>query len=203
MLRKALVSRVSKSALITGLAVVATFFLLPQKTNAQGLGVSAGWSHVSGNFGMDGFTLGSSWFFSPKIAVTANYDDAWNTDRVGNFAFTSVGAIATKSHIQDFLVGPRYFFSPYNINRNHTIIPFIDGRFGITHLHQEVQEGTVPAAINQDSAFSWLLGGGVDYPLNPHWMARGELGLLRTHLNAEPQSHARIAITIAYSFGSR
>ncbi len=203
MLRSVLASRVFASALIAALAVIATFFLLPTRTKAQGLGLSAGWSHVSGDFGMDGFTLGSSWFFTPKVAVTANYDDAWNTDRVGNFAFTSVGAIATKSHIQNFLIGPRYFFSPYNVNPHHTILPFIDGRFGVTHLHQEVQEGITPAAINQDSAFSWMVGGGVDYPLNSHWLARGELALLRTHLNAQPQSHARLAITIAYSFGSR
>jgi hypothetical protein len=48
-----------------------------------------------------------------------------------------------------------------------------------------------------------MIGGGVDYPLGPHWMARGELGLLRTHLNADAQSRARLAITIAYTFGSR
>ncbi|HKV47771.1 MAG TPA: hypothetical protein VJN69_06730 [Candidatus Acidoferrales bacterium] len=203
MFRNALVFNVSKSALMAALAVIATFFLLPAGANAQGLGVSAGWTHVSGNFGMDGFTLGSSWFFRPNLAITANYDDAWNTNRVGDFAFTSVGAIAAKSHMQNFLIGPRFFFSSYDIHGSHTIIPFIDGRFGVTHLHQEVQTGTTPAAINQDTAFSWMLGGGVDYPLNSHLMARGELGLLRTHLNAHPESHARLAITIAYTFGSR
>ncbi len=202
MLRNAL-TRVSKSALITALAVVAIFFLLPAGTNAQGLGFNAGWSHVSGDFGMDGFTAGASWFFKPNVAITANYDDVWNTNRVGNFAFTSVGAISAKSHLQDFLIGPRFFFSSYNVQGTHTIIPFLDARFGLTHLHQEVQEGITPAAINQDTAFSWLLGGGVDYPLNSHFIARGELGLLRTHLNAQPESHARLAITIAYTFGSR
>lgn len=203
MLRSTRVRRIFKSALITAAVVITTSFLFPTGANAQGLAFDAGWSHVTGNFGMDGFTLGSSWFFTPKLAVAANYDDAWNTDRVGNFAFTSVGAIATKSHLQDFLVGPRYFFSSYDVAHNHTIIPFVDVRFGVTHLHQEVQEGITPAAINQDSAFSWLIGGGVDYPLTPHWMARGELGLLRTHLNAQPESHARLAISIAYLFGSR
>src|SRR5690348_3820820 len=83
MLRSTRVRRIFKSALITAAVVITTSFLFPTGANAQGLAFDAGWSHVTGNFGMDGFTLGSSWFFTPKLAVAANYDDAWNTDRVG------------------------------------------------------------------------------------------------------------------------
>jgi opacity protein-like surface antigen len=178
-------------------------FIIPSGANAQGLEVSAGWAHVTQDFGMDGFTLGASYFVAPRLSLAANYDDAWDTSRVGAFEFTSVGAISAKSHIQDFLIGPRVYFAPYKIDRHNRVIPFADARFGISHLHQEIQEGITAAAINQDSAFSWMIGGGVDYPLGPHWMARGELGLLRTHLNADAQSRARLAITIAYTFGSR
>lgn len=203
MIPKLRVCRLYKFIFVTVLTAFATLLLFPSTSAAQGLEVNGGWAHVSGNFGMDGFTLGTSWFFAPRISVTANYDGAWNTSRVGTFEFTSVGAIAAKSHIQDFLIGPRVYFRSYEIDRHNRVIPFADARFGVSHLHQEVQEGTAPAATNQDSAFSWMLGGGVDYPINPHWTARGELALLRTHLNAEAQSHARLAITIAYSFGSR
>jgi len=203
MVLKLRVCTVYKFIFTAVLAGVATFCAFPAPSAAQGLEATGGWTHVSGNFGMDGFTLGTSWFFAPRMAITANYDDVWNTSRVGNFEFTTVGAIASKSHMQDFLVGPRVYFRSYDIDRHNRIIPFADARFGVSHLHQQVQEQTTPAAINQDSAFSWMLGGGVDYPINPHLVARGELALLRTHLNAEPQSHARLGITIVYSFGER
>lgn len=152
---------------------------------------------------MDGFAAGASWSFAPRFSIAANYDDVWNTNRVGDFAFTTVGAIAAKSHQQDFLIGPRVFFSSFSIDRRNRILPFGEAQFGVTHLHQQIQEGVAVPASNSDTAFSWLLGGGVDYPINDHLMARGELELLRTHLNANPASHARIAISMVYSFGSR
>jgi hypothetical protein len=190
-------------AFVAAVMLCAASLVCSPATQAQELEVSGGWAHVTQDFGMDGFTLGTSWFLAPRVAMVANYDDAWDTSRVGTFEFTSVGAIAAKSHIQDFLVGPRVYFAPYHIDRKNRIIPFADARFGVSHLHQQIQEGLNSPVANQDSAFSWMLGGGVDYPLAKHWVARGELGLLRTHLNAEAQSRARLAITLAYTFGSR
>jgi hypothetical protein len=204
MIRRLLVSKLSKFSFIALCAVAVGLFVLPSVSNAQGLELGGGWAHVSGDFGMDGFNAGAAWYFAPRLSIAANYDDAWNTSQVGNFAFTSLGtAIASKSHVQDFLIGPRFFFAPYRIDRRNRVIPFGDARFGISHLHQLVQEGPYPAAVGSDSAFSWMLGGGVDYPLAAHWVARGELGLLRTHLNATAQSRLRLAISIAYTFGAR
>jgi hypothetical protein len=194
-----------KLAVAPVLALVLAIFLLPNATRAQGLEVSGGWAHVTQDFGTDGFTLGASGYFSPRFALVANYDDSWDTSRVGTFEFTTVGAIAAKSHLQNFLVGPRILFASRTIdkNKNKRIVPFADVRLGVSHLHQTIQQGLNPPATNQDSAFSWMAGGGVDYPLGPHLTARGELGLLRTHLNADAQSRARLAITLAYTFGSR
>jgi len=204
MIRRILVSKSTKFLFIALFAVAIGLFALPSESSAQGLELSGGWAHVTGDFGMDGFNTGAAWYFAPRLSIAANYDGAWNTSQVGNFAFTSLGtAIASKSHIQDFLIGPRFFFAPYRIDRRNRVIPFADARFGVSHLHQLVQEGPYPAAVGSDSAFSWMLGGGVDYPLAPHWVARGELGLLRTHLNASAQSRLRLAISIAYTFGAR
>lgn len=194
---------VRRYVITAGFFFVAAILFAPVDTNAQGLEVSGGWTHVTQDFGMDGFTLSAAWYMAPRISIFANYDGAWDTSDLGGFQFTNVGAIDVKSHIQDFLIGPRVFLAPYRIDRRNRIMPFAEARFGVSHLHQEVQEGISPAAINQDSAFSWLLGGGVDYPLNPHWVARGDLGLLRTHLDGNAQSRLRLAITLVYSFGAR
>jgi hypothetical protein len=197
-------------------AIATISLICPARSGAQGLDVSGGYTHGTGNFGLDGFHLGTSWFFAPRVALAGEYDGVWDTSRVGTFDFTSVGAIASRTHLQDFLVGPRFYFPVYTINdtsnnnrtrnRNRKIYrlyPFGEAQFGVSHIHEEIQEGINPALTNSDSAFSWMLGGGVDYPLADHWMARGTLGLLRTHFNSEAQSRLRLGLGIVYTFGER
>lgn len=180
---------------------IALFSCIPAR--AQGLEANGGYSHVSGDFGMDGFTAGLGWWFAPRLSLEANYDAGWDTSRVGTFEFTQFGAIASKSHIQNFLVGPRYYFTEKKLDKRNRIVPFAEAQFGVSHLHQEVQQGPTPSITNSDSTFSWSLGGGVDYSFGPHWAARGEADLLRTHLNAEGQSRLRLGIGLVYTFGER
>ena len=199
---------------LVALATATISLMCPARSGAQGLELSGGWEHATSDFGVDGFNLGAAYFFQPRLALAAQYDGMWDTSRVGTFEFTSVGAIVAQSHLQDFLVGPRFYFPVYTINdtgnskrnRNHKVYrlyPFAEAQFGVSHLHQSIQEGISPPATNSDSAFSWMLGGGVEYPLNDHWSARGNLDLLRTHLNASAQSRLRLGIGIAYTFGER
>jgi opacity protein-like surface antigen len=173
---------------------------LPASAKAQGLELGGGYVHNTGDFGLDGFDLSAAWFFSPSVSVAANYDGAYDTSRVGTFEFTSVGAIAAKSHIQDFLIGPRVYFAQHRYDK---LSPFGEAQFGVSHLKSTIQEGAQPSVSNSDSGFTWMLGGGADYKLANHWVARGELGLLRTHLVNEGQSRLRVGINIAYVFGSR
>jgi Outer membrane protein beta-barrel domain len=195
-------------------AILAVSVMWPARSRAQDLELSGGWEHATSDFGVDGFNLGAAWFFQPRLAIAAQYDGMWDTTRVGTFEFTSVGAIVAQSHLQDFLAGPRFYFPVYTINgdnnskrkSNHKVYrlyPFAEAQFGVSHLHQSIQQGIAPAVTNSDSAFSWMLGGGVDYPLTDHWSARGNLDLLRTHLNASAQSRLRLGIGIAYTFGER
>jgi len=199
-------SWIAQLALIFLVAIIFSF-AFPSRAAAQGLELTGGWAHATSDFGLDGFDIGAGWFFNRQISLNAEYDGMWDTSRVGTFEFTTVGAIVSQSHLQDFLTGPRFYFSPQRVqndrNQKRYIRPFAEAQFGVSHLEQSVQEGTTPRVQNSDSAFSWLLGGGVDYVLTPHWTARGYLGLLRTHLNAEGQSRARLGVNIAYTFGSR
>lgn len=200
---------------LIALATATISLISAPRSGAQDLEVSGGWEHATSDFGVDGFNLGAAWFFQSRLALAAQYDSMWDTTRVGTFEFTSVGAIVAQSHLQDFLVGPRYYFPVHTINgkdtgtgrnRNHkvySLYPFAEVQFGVSHLHQSIQEGPTPPVTNSDSAFSWMLGGGVEYPLSDHFSARGNLDLLRTHLNASAQSRLRLGIGIVYTFGER
>jgi opacity protein-like surface antigen len=176
---------------------------MPVAIGAQGLEVSGGYAHSTADFGLDGFDVGVGYFFGPRVSVAAEYDGLWDTSRVGTFEFTDTGAVVAQSHLQDFLVGPRSYCGSYKVGKRRMINPFAEAQVGVSHLHQSIQEGVNPAVTNEDSAFSWMLGGGADYPLSSHWAARGTLDLLRTHFNANAQSRLRIGIGIAYTFGER
>lgn len=176
---------------------------IPSKTaSAQGLELHGGWAHVTGDFGTDGFNVGAAWWFTKRVTLAADYDSGWDTTSLSNFAFTQIGAIAVKSHLQSALVGPRVFFST-DWTDTHKLNPFGEAQFGVSHLSQKVTQVNMPNVSASDSAFSWMLGGGVEYLLNPHWSGRANLDFLRTHLANEGQSRLRLVLGITYTFGSR
>jgi ketosteroid isomerase-like protein len=177
-------------------------FMLPQTARGQGLEIGGGWSHVTGDFGTDGFNAGAAWWFTKRVTMAADYDSTWDTSTLSNFAFTQVGAIATRSHLQSFLLGPRVFFST-KWTDEHKLNPFGEAQFGVSHLSQEVTQVGVPTLSASDSGFTWMLGGGADYLFSSHWSGRANLDFLRTHLANEGQSRLRLVLGIRYTFGNR
>ena len=102
----------------------------PRKIAAEGIELNGGYADVTRDFGLDGFDVETALWVSPRIAITADYDDVYDTSRFGAFEFTGL------------------------------------------------------------------------YPLNPHWTARLNLNLRRTHLNSQGQSRLRFGLGVAYTFGS-
>ena len=176
--------------------------LLSQTSCGQGLELNGGWAYNSGNFGTNGFNVGAAWWFTKHVTIAADYDSTWDSTSLSTFAFTQIGAIAVHSHLQNFLVGPRIFFST-NWTDKHKLNPFAEVQIGGSHLNQKVSQVNMPTVSASETEFSWLLGGGVDYLFTPHWSARANLDLLRTHFANEGQSHFRLVLGIAYTFGSR
>jgi opacity protein-like surface antigen len=168
----------------------------------QNLEFSGGWAHLTSDFGVDGFQVGVASWFSPKISVALNYDDTWDTSRVGTFELTSTGEISTKNHLQNFLVGPRVFLSKRKFKK-YTFDPFGEAQFGLSHLNTTLQQVSVGQQSASDTAFSWALGGGADLVMNRHWAARANLDFLRTHFAETGQSRLRLVMGVAYTFGSR
>ena len=194
--------RSTKLAPVFLLIIVAALAMIAPTAHGQGLEVGGGWSHVTGDFGTDGFNVGGAWWFTKSVSIAADYDSTWDTSSLTNFAFTSVGGISTKSHLQSVLFGPRIFFRT-DWTDEHKVRPFAEAQFGLSHLHQEVSQVNEPTVSASDTAFSWMLGGGAEYLLNAHWSARGNLDFLRTHLANQGQSRLRLVLGIRYSFGKR
>jgi opacity protein-like surface antigen len=184
---------------VTLLLVLVPIFALPPTGRSQGLQVGGGYTHVTGNFGTDGFDVRGAWYFTKRISIAADYDSTWDSSTLGTFAFSDFGAIAVDSHLQNVLFGPRIFFSTQWTDK-YKLNPFGEAEFGVSHLHQKVTQQSMPSVSASDTAFSWMLGGGVDYRLSSHFTARGNLDFLRTHFVHEGQSHLRLVLGIDYTF---
>ncbi len=183
------------------IAVMAMIFL-PPSISAQDLELSGGYAHVTQNFGTNGFDAGAAWWFTPKITLAANYDGTWNTSQIGVFQITNVGLLVSKTHLQSGLIGPRIFFLSRKVKK-YKLSVFGETQYGVSHINSTFQQVPVSSASSSDTAFTWTLGGGADYPFTPHWSARGNVDFMRTHFAAAGQSRLRLVLGIAYTFGSR
>jgi len=173
--------------------------------NAQhSIELSGGYLHVTSNQGLDGYTLGGSWLFNPKVALAFNYDSGRDTSTLGAFALTNVGLTVSKTHLQNWLIGPRIYFPGLfkgkgNV-KGHIIHPFAEVQFGESNLFAQLQELNVGTQRSADTAFSWTLGAGGDFRLSSHWAARISADLLRTHFVDNGQSSLRLAMGVVYNF---
>jgi outer membrane protein OmpA-like peptidoglycan-associated protein len=176
--------------------------MLPLNALGQGLELNGGWAHITNDFGTDGFNIGAAWWFTHRVTIAADYESTWDTSTIGSFAFTQIGSIAVKSHLQTAVIGPRIFFSTKWTER-HRLNPFGEAQFGGSHLNQQIIRANMPTVSASGSGFTWLLGGGAEYLLTPHWSVRTNLDFMRTHLANEGQSRLRLIVGVAYTFGSR
>lgn len=170
--------------------------------SAQGLELAGGWTHVTGNFGTDGFNFGAGWNFNNKVALAADYDTAWDNSRIGTFELTPTGAVTSKAHLQDLLFGPRIFLGSGEVHHRR-LNTFAEAQFGLSHLNSTISQAAFPDVSTSDTAFSWMLGGGAEYGLSPHWTTRVKLDFLRTHFADAGQSRLRLGIGVVYTFGRR
>jgi Outer membrane protein beta-barrel domain len=174
---------------------------------AQKIELSGGYAHISGDQGLNGFNVGAAAWFTPKVSIAADYDGGWNTSRIGVFELTQTGLTVAKSHIQDFLFGPRIFFPGIIKSGNKHVahlLPFAEAEFGTSHLKSSlVQVATNVKQSASATSFAWMLGGGADYRLYPHWVGRLRLDLLRTHFADTGQSRLRLTLGVAYTLGER
>lgn len=168
--------------------------------------LTGGYAHISGNEGLNGFNVGGSVFLAPKVSLGFNYDGVYDTTVLGTFALTNVGLTTSKSHLQDFMAGGRFFFP--GVLKIHCgtkevvpfLQPFLQAQFGESNLWSQVTSVNVGTISSSDTTFSWLLGGGGDIRVSDHFSARVSTDLLRTHFADEGQSRIRIILGVVGRF---
>ena len=177
----------------------------PLLASAQSLEVSGGYAHISGDNGTDGFNVGAAVRVMRRVSVAFDYDSAWDSSHLGAFELTQTGLIVSKSHLQDFLGGPRISF-PGLLKNKKTFLPrlwpFAEAQFGVSHLNSSLENpATNVSQSASDNAFSWMVGGGADYRLASHWMGRFKVDFLHTNFADTGQNRVRLGFGIAYTFG--
>jgi opacity protein-like surface antigen len=189
---------------LLNLMVISAFMLLlVPHSLAQNLEFSGGWAHSTGDGGVDGFDAGIAAMFTSRVGIGLNFDEMWDTSKIGSFELTSIGQTTAKNHLQNFLVGPRAFFAQRKIKK-YMLSPFGEAQFGLSHLHTSIQQQqTGLNESSSDTAFTWMIGAGADYVIAGHWAARANLDLLRTHFVDVGQSRLRFVLGIAYTFRRR
>jgi opacity protein-like surface antigen len=205
---KVVVTLMQASLLYVVVAILT--FCTPYRASAQGfsdlqsnLEVSGGYTHVTGDFGVNGFTAGAGLWFNRRVSMNFDYDTAWNTSTLGVLSLTSfAGHTAIKNHLQDFLFGPRVFFPPHKIKSYH-FDPFAEFKIGGSHLSEKLQQAALPTQSAAQTTFAWVLGGGADYQFNSQWFGRVGLDFMRTHFADTGQSRLRLVLGIGYTFSPR
>ena len=184
-------------------------FLLafPLFASGQSVELGGGYAHISGDGGVDGFNAGAAMWVTERVAMAFDYDSAWDSSHLGAFDLTASGIIISKSHLQNFLLGPRISF-PGLLKDKKTFLPrlwpFAEIEIGSSHLNSSLESPSQNLSQSaSDNGFTWMLGGGADYRLSPHWVSRFKVDFLRTHFADTGQSRLRVGIGIAYTFGTR
>jgi hypothetical protein len=171
------------------------------------LEASGGYTHLSGNFGLDGLHAGLGLHTNRFITLVGEADFVWDTSQIGVFDLSpAIAPIRIKSNEQNYLGGARVRmigWKPMKVLEKRKLLPFAQFLMGVSRLNQKVT-GVAGATASDldatDQAFTWVLGGGVDYTLNRKWLARGSVDLVRTHFVDSGQSRVRVHAGLSYVF---
>lgn len=166
------------------------------------LELSGGFSHATGDLGFNGFNAATGLWFDRHVSVNFDYDSVYKTSTLGVLSITSIGHTAIKNRMQDWLIGPRIFFPPHELDK-YKFDPFAEFKIGGAHLSEKIQQTNLPTQSASDNAFAWALGGGADYEFSSQWFGRVNLDLLRTHFADAGQTRLRLVLGIGYTFGAR
>jgi hypothetical protein len=186
------------------LLALSLLLLLPTMAFGQ-FEVGGYYTHQTGNNGLNGFSGSVGYQVYRRVILVADGDFLWDNTRLGAFELSpTVAALRINTNYQQFLGGGRVRiigWKPTKKLEKKKILPFAEVLFGLSRLSQTVRDSTGTVTVSAaDHAFTWALGGGVDYTLTHNWLARGNLDFVRTHFASAGQSQLRISIGLAYVF---
>ena len=164
----------------------ATPYLLPR--NAIDVGV--GFLNTSGDPGFNAVNVFGG-LRHRGVELAAEYDAGGTNIKVPD--------LVLKVRQQDYLFGPRFYFS--RALANPRAVPFAHLLFGITHQSSKVTGPASTGAESSDNAYAWEVGGGLEYHFNSRWGVRGRADVFRTHFLDDSQTHARFGAGLVYILG--
>ena len=185
--------------------LITILFAFSLTAAAQKLELNSSYAHISGDGGIDGFSVGTAWWMTHRVSLAFDYDNGWDTQHLGVFELTQAGTIVTKNHLKDYLFGPRIYFGTLRVKQKQLakLLPFAEAEFGPSHLSSTIENPVTNVSQEaSDTAFTWLLGGGGDYRFSPHWTGRFKLAFVRTYFADTGQSRWRLGMGINYTFGN-
>ena len=106
-----------------------------------------------------------------------------------------VPQLTLKLRQQDYMFGPRFYFS--RALSNPRAVPFAHIMFGLAHQNSDI----TGVSSEGDTAYAWDVGGGVQYHLNNKWGIRGRADVFRSHFLDDSQTHMRYGVGVVYIMG--
>jgi Outer membrane protein beta-barrel domain len=175
-----------------------------QQSKKAHLEFGGGYAHITGDQGLNGFDVSGALLLYERVSIEFDYDGTFNTSRIGLFELNpQVGLTTAHSHLQDWIIGPHINLPEVKIKKVKRLLPFVEAQFGTSHLSTRLTTANGVSTSSSDTGFSWLLGGGLDYRIDPHWRGRFKLDFFRTHFASAGQSRLRLALGVAYTFRKR
>lgn len=160
-------------------------YMLPW--NAVSVGV--GFLGTTGDPGFSGVNVFGG-FRHRGIELAGEFDAGGTNIRVPD--------IVIKVRQQDYLFGPRFYFS--RALSNPRFVPFAHVLFGLSHQSSDVG-GTAALGESSDNSYAWDFGGGFEYHVNSKWGVRARGDVFRTHFLDDSQTHARYGVGVVYILG--
>ena len=85
----------------------------PLLASAQKLEVSGGYTHTSGDGGLDGFNIGAAAWMTNRVSLAVNYDSGWDTSHLGSVRVDSNRRSHYEKSLAKFSGRPPYLFPRY------------------------------------------------------------------------------------------
>jgi opacity protein-like surface antigen len=124
------------------------------------------------NYNYNGFNAGASYNFTRWLAAAADISGVYNSQ-------PNTGSGPSNTHIYSYLFGPRIY--PVG---HHKLTPYVHALFGVSTFDFNAPAfGGSPAFSLSDNAFSFAIGGGIDWKITRHIAIRlAQLDFQQTRL---------------------
>jgi len=166
--------------------------------------ISGGFSHVTGDIGLNGWQLGAAYRVNNWLAIAGDFAGQYGSNDI--VAITGTSLIKVDRSLYNYMFGPRVFVP---LAGHPRWMPFGEFLLGASRGKDTLKSTllgsvVIPGTETSDSSFSWQLGGGLDYQFHENFRVRAvQLGLLHTNFFDNGETHLRIGAGLVYQFGGR